>query len=118
MQRLVILVFALVSGGAGGSVPETQLTQTNLQVLAEDVSRDELLQTMKEVSRSLGVECNFCHRTETPDYASDEIPQKRTARRMMRMVDRLNRELFTWAGAPIATCYMCHRGESTPRLTW
>ena len=35
---------------------------------------------------------------------------------MMRMLERINREHFTWEGAPRATCFMCHHGEQEPRL--
>ena len=84
---------------------------------ALEVGKEELLSTMKRISRSLGAKCDHCHRTDIRDFASDESDHKRVAREMMRMVDRLNQELFTWDEAPQATCYMCHRGENEPALT-
>jgi len=88
----------------------------NLQILPEDISREELMSRMKLIAKSLGAKCNFCHRTDTRDYASDELEKKVIARQMMRMVERLNHEEFTWKGAPQATCFLCHRGEHKPQL--
>ena len=115
----LIVFLALVTGLSARTVVlrSNQVavpTFKNLQVLPDDTSRTELLDTMKRVAKSLGVECNFCHRTDKPDFASDEIAHKRTARTMMRMVGRLNDEWLTWQGAPRATCYMCHRGKRKP----
>jgi hypothetical protein len=33
------------------------------------------------------------------------------AGRMAKLVESLNKEHFTWANAPKATCWMCHRGK-------
>lgn len=89
---------------------------SNLQVLPETITKTELLDTMKLVTKSLDVKCNFCHRTDVRDYASDEIEKKVIAREMMRMVEMINGEHFTWSGAPEATCFMCHHGQRKPRM--
>ena len=89
---------------------------TNLEVLPADITKDELKRYMKRITKSLGTKCDHCHRTDIRDYASDEIREKRVARDMMQMVERINRENFTWNDAPEATCFMCHRGELEPRL--
>ena len=89
---------------------------TNLRVLPGDITKDELYQTMKLIAKSLGAKCNYCHRTDTRDYASDEIKEKVIARKMMRMVERINGELFTWKDAPEATCFMCHQGRRKPQM--
>ena len=88
----------------------------NLQVLARDIAKDDLLQIMKTFSRSLGVKCNFCHQTDADDYASDGKPEKGVARDMMQMVELISQDHFTWNDAPRATCYMCHHGRSKPEL--
>ena len=95
---------------------KTPANFTNLRVLPDDIGKDELLQRMKLITQSLGVKCDFCHRTDTRNYASDEIKKKVVARQMMSMVGRINREHFTWEGAPKATCFLCHHGQSKPRL--
>ena len=89
---------------------------TNLQVLPADISKEELKQRMKLIARSLGKKCDYCHRTDVRDFASDEIREKVMAREMMRMVDRINQEHFTWEDAPEATCFMCHQGRRKPRM--
>lgn len=89
---------------------------TNLQFLPDDITKDELIQTMKFITRSLGTKCKFCHRSDIRDYASDELEKKVIARRMMQMVERLNRELFADRGAPRVTCFMCHRGQLKPPM--
>ncbi len=87
----------------------------NLQVLPADISKDELKQTMKLITRSLGIKCDHCHLTDVRDFASDELRHKVVAREMMRMVERINRELLTWDDAPEATCFMCHHGQAKPQ---
>ena len=79
-------------------------------------------------ARSLGVRCTFCHVGQegaplsTFDFASDARPHKETARNMLRLTQRLNRELIPAiagpgeAGQPRVTCFTCHRGSSTPAI--
>jgi hypothetical protein len=88
----------------------------NLKVLPKDISKNELKKHMKGITKSLGVKCSYCHRTDIRDYASDEIREKVIARDMMRMLERLDLEVFTWKGAPKPSCFMCHHGESEPQL--
>jgi hypothetical protein len=89
----------------------------NLKVLPKDISKSELKRHMKGITKSLGVKCSYCHRTDIRDYASDEIREKVIARDMMRMLERLDLEVFTWKGAPKPSCFMCHHGESEPELS-
>ena len=97
----------------------------NLQVLPKDSSASVVVGTMKGFAMNLGVRCQFCHvgKEGLPlaefDFVSDEIPQKKTARIMMRLTDDINKTLD--AGVPRAagaearvTCMTCHRGKSKP----
>jgi len=52
---------------------------------------------------------NYCH---VEDHASDEKPQKLTARNMISMVREIN-ACFP-DGKQHVTCYTCHRGSTTP----
>ena len=83
---------------------------------------------MEGFATNLGVRCQFCHvgkeglPLEEFDVVSDEIPQKKTARIMMRLTDDINKQLD--AAVPRAagvearvTCITCHRGKSTPTNT-
>ncbi len=96
-------------------IPEVPSEFANLQVLPADISKDELKRTMKLITRSLGTNCDHCHLTDVRDFASDELREKVVAREMMRMVERINRELLTWEDAPEATCFMCHHGQHKPQ---
>jgi hypothetical protein len=69
----------------------------NLQVLPEDIPRQELIDTMKGFTRALGVRCNHCHVGEgddlsTYDFPADAKPEKRAARVMIEMVRAINGE--------------------------
>jgi hypothetical protein len=97
-------------------IPKLPSEFTNLEVLPTDITKYELKRHMKGITKSLGVKCDYCHRTDIRDYATDEIPEKVVARDMMRMVEWINREQFTWEEAPEATCFMCHHGEPEPQL--
>ena len=100
----------------------------NLQVLPKDAPARVVVGTMKGFANNLGVRCQFCHvgkeglPLEEFDFVSDEIPQKKTARIMMRLTDDINRQLDAAvpkaAGAEArVTCITCHRGKSTPTNT-
>lgn len=81
----------------------------NIQVL-KDTPASELRPTMSFIATSLGVNCNFCH--AVPDFASDEKPEKTTARHMMEMVIDINKNNFD--GRPQVSCYTCHQGHTQP----
>src|SRR6185295_15865146 len=93
----------------------------NRQVLPRDINSEQLRETMRGFAISLGVRCSFCHvGTEQMDlserdFPSDGNPRKTVARRMIRMVARLNRDIPRYVGRDArVTCYTCHRGASTP----
>src|SRR5262249_18358753 len=46
------------------------------------------------------------------DWPSDVMPTKVKARKMIEMVDKINRENF--AGAQVVTCWTCHHGRDIP----
>ena len=94
----------------------------NLKVLPKDISRADLLATMKFFSQSLGVRCTNCHVGEegkplsTFDFASDGKKDKVTARKMLAMVHRINEQDFavTDFSKVKVTCFTCHRGAKKP----
>jgi hypothetical protein len=78
-----------------------------IQVLT-GVPRDEILATMRVISASLGVECEFCHESNR----TLNTEKKDVARKMMTMTLALNKASF---GAQLrVTCYTCHRGSNSP----
>lgn len=93
----------------------------NRRVLPASTTAEQLRATMRGFAVSLGVRCTFCHTgTEQMslaerDFTSDANPRKNIARQMIRMVERLNRELPRIVDSDShVTCYTCHRGSATP----
>lgn len=69
--------------------------------------------------RSLGVSCDHCH--DTDEWESDEKRPKEIARRMLAMVETINRELLPKienlkSDQPTVNCTTCHRGATKPAL--
>jgi hypothetical protein len=93
-------------GPGGGRGPR------NIQVL-KDVPPDQINLTMQYIAASLGVQCNYCHVQGQND--SDDKETKKTAREMMKMVDKLNATFFD--GKPRVSCASCHNGRSVPSRT-
>lgn len=98
----------------------------NLQVLPEDISREDLTGIMRGFTFALGVRCSTCHVGEegeplsTYDFASDDKPMKLKARAMLRMARAINNDHL--AELPDrrepnvrVTCVTCHRGVSRPQ---
>ena len=94
----------------------------NLKILPQDISGPQLLGTMKFFAQSLGVHCSFCHvgtagqPPSSADFASDAKPEKRTARKMIAMVQQINAQNFgvTDMSKARVTCFTCHRGSPHP----
>ncbi len=128
-RALPILIAALI--------PITTFTQErvdifadpeNLKVLPEDISSDDLSNTMRGFAMGLGVRCETCHVGEpnTPlhtfDFASDEKEMKQKARLMLQMVNEINGELVPRlnevekSNRVAVRCMTCHRGQQQPNL--
>jgi photosynthetic reaction center cytochrome c subunit len=88
----------------------------NVQVL-RGIPVKEFMQTMGFFSASLSLNCTDCHgdasASDWSKYATD-TPLKNTARRMINMVNALNKANF--GGRPSVTCYSCHRGGQRPKV--
>lgn len=86
---------------------------TNIQVL-KDIPADQVIPSMQFITGALGVDCSFCHVTDKghEGYASDEKPNKKTAREMMTMTMGINKENFQ--GQQRVTCATCHNGHNNP----
>ena len=79
---------------------------------------------MHSFENALGVQCEHCH--VKGNFASDDKPQKETARKMIVMARDLNAKYFTHesgsepaaASATAAkmhvTCFTCHHGSVEP----
>jgi photosynthetic reaction center cytochrome c subunit len=88
----------------------------NIQVL-KGTSVKEFMDTMGFFAASTGLNCADCHSSEEDwdAYAKDDLVLKRTARRMVVMVNGINRSYF--GGKRGVTCWSCHRGGDKPTVT-
>ena len=89
----------------------------NVQVL-KGIPVDEFMSTMGIFSAALSMSCEDCHAsndTKWENYALDTSPRKRMARRMVQMVATINKDNF--GGRQMITCWTCHRGSNSPRIT-
>lgn len=108
--------------------PENPMPRQRLQALPPRAEADfknvrhftgltppELQRTMNFMRASLGVHCDFCHVVTKEagwQWEKDDKPAKQTARKMIEMVEQLNRDRF--AGQTEVSCYTCHRGHQRP----
>ena len=105
------------TGQAGEQKPQlAEEAFTNIQVL-RGIPVKEFMETMGFFAASLSLNCTDCHgdasASDWAKYATD-TPLKNTARRMMNMVNAINKANF--AGKPSVTCYTCHRGNQRPKV--
>jgi tetratricopeptide (TPR) repeat protein len=126
-MRTTLLIAGLLLLVAGGGPAFSQIPDefTNLKLLDEDIEKPRLIGTMRDWATGLGVRCSHCHvgpdNLVGMDFKSDEKATKRTARRMLEMSRKINRDLLKdlpsveeGERAQIVSCYTCHRGLSKP----
>jgi hypothetical protein len=89
----------------------------NVQLL-RGLSVKEFMETMGFFAATTPFSCTICHGYGTGgswDSYAEDTPMKQTTRKMMIMVDALNRTYF--GGKREVTCYSCHRFADRPRTT-
>jgi len=115
LSALLVLLTSRSSANASLAPQEktVEQVQKNIKVLT-GMPQSQLIPVMNFMSASMGRRCNFCHvnRSGQWDYASDEKPEKNTAREMIKMVLDLHKQNFP--GATEISCYTCHRGANHP----
>ena len=104
MRSTLIFLFFAVPFTAQSNAPH------NLKVLRTS-STEEVNQVMRTFTLGLGVQCEYCHVQR--DFASDANAKKQDARRMIRLLQKVNAEFPD--GSMRVSCYTCHRGEAQPR---
>jgi photosynthetic reaction center cytochrome c subunit len=112
MASLCLLGIASASGQTEQKAEEVF---KNVQVL-KGISVNEFMGTMGFFSASLGLNCVDCHISESSgDWGryADDTALKRTTRRMILMVNNLNKSEF--GGRRAVTCYTCHRYTGHPK---
>jgi Photosynthetic reaction centre cytochrome C subunit len=121
MSRLVQFTMLLALAlPAAGFAQEARPARPNENVkLLTDLQGQPLRAEMQRMSGALGVKCDYCH--VQGNFASDEKPPKRIARRMIEMTRTLNTQNFpkheVKDGESVlgrVTCFTCHRGQEEP----
>jgi hypothetical protein len=108
--------FAQSQTQAQSKPPMAEQAFKNIQVL-KGISVDEFMGTMGLFSAALTVCCGDCHTgagTSNPKW-EDDPPRKLIARRMIQMVNAINKDSF--GGRQVVTCWTCHRGTPSPAIT-
>jgi hypothetical protein len=109
------LVFDKQPDSAGDALRKPEMTlaeegkHKNLKLLG-GLPASSLIDTMQAFSFALGTNCQFCHVQN--DFASDEKPEKATARKMLTMVMSVNKDTF--GGHQAVRCFTCHQGNLHP----
>ena len=116
-----------------------QVKWQNLQILPQDISKNDLDSIMDHFTASLGVKCGFCHvkniELDKMEFAKDDKPEKHIARKMMQLAIDINKNHFQTIEEEMdqdnkkqakitvdsveymlqyVTCYTCHRGKERP----
>src|SRR5579872_1687094 len=86
----------------------------NVQVL-RGLTVDQFMGTMGFIAAALSMNCSECHHTGSVERYADDTPMKQMARKMIVMVDALNKANF--GGKRMVTCYSCHRSDARPKVT-
>jgi hypothetical protein len=112
----VTLVRAQAPAAPAGQKPLlSEQAFKDIQVL-RGIPVKEFMETMGFFAASLSLNCTDCHGEASGSswarYA-DNTPLKTTSRRMIQMVNAINKTNF--GGAPFVTCYTCHRGMQRPK---
>ncbi|HEX8953016.1 MAG TPA: c-type cytochrome [Polyangia bacterium] len=114
-----ILAFALLAVASVAAAAETKTAEQqfkNIQVL-KSMPASQLDAAMDVMSGALGVECGHCHvmsgRGQPPAMDKDDKEAKRTARKMVVMMQKINKDFF--GGDQVVTCATCHNGRAEPR---
>ncbi|HEV2445824.1 MAG TPA: photosynthetic reaction center cytochrome c subunit family protein [Candidatus Sulfopaludibacter sp.] len=127
-QRLFVTIASLATVWLLGSAllaqqavpkaagPTSDQVFKNIQVL-KGIPVDDFMGTMGIMCAALGFDCSDCHTgagTVKVDWAAD-TPKKVRARRMVQMMQAINRDNFS--GRQMVTCWSCHHGRDRPATT-
>jgi hypothetical protein len=119
----IVLWLLSTAPAYGQAAPARQLMSEqafkNVTVL-KGISVDEFMNTMGFIAASTNYNCADCHvePKEEGDWSvyAQETPRKATARRMIQMVQDINKTNF--GGARVVTCYTCHHNlQGAPKTT-
>jgi hypothetical protein len=116
MRLAQFLVIFFVLAGSAGAQQKPLLAEDvfkNVQLL-KGIPVKEFMNTMGFFSAATNLNCIDCHSPQSEDLAGYAIdtPLKQTTRKMITMVNALNKANF--GGQRKVTCYTCHRATDRP----
>ena len=115
---VAILALCLMANGQAQS-QRPQMAEDvfkNVQIL-KGIPVDEFMDTMGMIAASTGMNCVNCHASDNTtswDKFAEDTPLKETARKMLLMVNTINKDNFK--GVRAVTCYTCHNGIQRPKV--
>jgi photosynthetic reaction center cytochrome c subunit len=132
LRALAAIVASLFSvalaGGQTAPQPMPQANSADKPIMAEQafknvqllrgISVKEFMEAMGFFSASLNANCTTCHGDASSgswDKYADDTPMKQTARKMIVMMNAINKSYF--GGKREVTCYSCHRNADHPKIT-
>jgi len=109
----MVFAFALVvtKGSTQTQVETAGQKFKNIKVL-NDLPADQLGPMMNVMAASLGMDCKGCHSANDKDFEKDGNDHKEAARKMIKMVQDINKSSFE--GKTEVTCNTCHNGRERP----
>lgn len=125
--RMLAIVVALAAvTPAAGQAPQAPWKGRNLQYFPADITREALVQRMREFSFALDVRCQHCHSGgdgvsfDGVDFPSDDKPAKVKARAMLRLTDEINKTMLPKIPSRAdprvdVDCATCHHGVRLPK---
>src|SRR5262245_34409973 len=112
-----LLAVGFASGQAAQERPQMAETVFKNVSVLKGIPVDEFMDTMGMFSAALSMNCTDCHTSDSTSsweqFAAD-TELKKTARRMVLMMNNINRTNFQ--GARNVTCWTCHRGDQRPKV--
>jgi hypothetical protein len=125
MKIVVVGSFLTITLGlispANAQAPTPTVVESPTVKVLTGLLAPQFQEEMNFITQALGVTCGTCH--ARGNFASDEKPEKLTARRMLEMTKAINKQSFPdhqpKPGESVlgrVTCYTCHQGERTPKL--
>ncbi len=119
MLQAVAVCLLVVALANGQTAPQEKPLMAedvfkNIQVL-RGLTVDQFMGTMGFIAAALSMNCSECHHTGSAAEYAEDTPRKQTARKMILMVNALNKSNF--GGKREGTCYSCHRSDARPKIT-
>ena len=125
MKLVVVAAFLIIALASFSPVlaqaPQPQIVDSPAVKVLTGLYAQQFQEEMNFITQALGVNCNTCH--VRGNFASEEKPEKLTARKMLEMTRGINKQFFPdhkpKEGESVlgrVTCYTCHQGERTPKL--